>query len=497
MNIMQTLKIAAAPGLFLTVVLLAGCQTESSYQEQRTEKARKEYMYIVTRYVPEGKVYTLPECIESAMKNNLDLEVYDLRERVSGERKTAAVLGMLPEININYNYRARDNEPGSSSYNVYTGQQSLTPSKSSEKDEGMLNIDLALSVIDFGLAYFNSVQAQDRRLIVNSQRQRVAQNLVFNVARKYMQVAAAQYAIETTAALLDRTGEVEFVLSEIQKDKSLSPLRALDEKKRFINLEKRLLEYRTSYDNACIELKSLMGLTPNRKIKVQTKFLKKIEVVALPDVDELEKLALRERPELGETDIQQHISIVEARKAIIKMFPNVRMFADYNDSSNKYLYEQRWWSMGMRAAYDLLSIPKQVFEYRSKTKEVEAIEGKTMALSIAIMSQVRIAHAEIIEAKKMYDLDQRVFQSYNEHLQAVRKIYDAGEDYAEIDMTRLELETADTSINRAFTLSNYYLSYYRLLNYVGVDTIDPKVLQQKLQSIKQEKTPARQVAITP
>lgn len=471
--------------IICAVTMFSGCQTEQDYRDKRSQSARDGYYHIARQYMPQGKKFTLVECIGEALKNNLDLQVYELRERIENERKTASVLGMLPEVTLGYEITARDNEPGSSSYNIFTGQESLTPSKSSQKTQSMQSIDMALSVIDFGLAYFNSVQAQDRRLIVHEQKKRVAQNLIFKVVQKYLEVAAAQHAINATHAMLNRTGKIEAILKDLQDSKELSRLRILDEQKRFIGLEKRLMRYQLNYENSCIELKALMGYTPNSMIVVDDRFLNELSEFELPNVRTLEKIALRERPELYEVDFQQHISDVEARKAIVKMFPHVRIFADYKDSSNKYLYNSRWWTLGMKMAYDLLSIPGHVFEYRQSSKTSDALEHKTMALSLAVMSQVHIAYASILEAKNIYELDNRVFQSYYEQLKVIRQIYDSGEDFSKLELDSMELETADVSINRAFSLSSYYLAYYRLLNTIGLDSFDKQLLDRKVKDVEQ------------
>ncbi len=467
-----------------------GCQTEDDYRKIRAENARKDYYHIVRQYMPSGKKFTLPECIEEALKNNLDLQVYDLKEKIENERKTAAVLGMLPDVQFGYDITARDNDPGSSSYNVFTDQESLTPSRSSSRTESNKTLDLALSVIDFGLAYFNSVQAQDKRLIVSAQKRRVAQDLIFKVVKKYLDVASAQHAIYATDEMLDRTGKIEKILTELQESKKLSPLVLLDEKKRFISLEKRLKTYQNEYENSCIELKALMGYTPNSQIMVDDSFLDNLKEMELPDVRALERIALQERPELFEVDYRQHISVVEARKAIVKMFPNARIFADYTNSSNKYLYNDRWWTLGMRAAYDLLSIPARVFEYQENVRQAEAMDKKTLALSLAVMSQVHMAYASIVEAKKIYELDDKVYDAYNEQLLVIRKIYDSGEDYSKLDLDRLELETVDTKINRSFSLGSYYLAYYRLMNTIGIDSLDPNLLKKKVKGIQPELNPA-------
>ncbi len=468
-----------------------GCQTEQDLREQRAANARKDYYHIVRQYMPSGKRFTLPECIEEALKNNLDMQVYDLKERIENERKTATILGMLPDVQFGYDITARDNDPGSSSYNIFTDEESLTPSRSSSRTESNKTIDIALSVIDFGLAYFNSVQAQDKRLIVAAQKRRVAQDLIFKVVKKYLDVASAQHAINATNEMLDRTGKIEKILTELQESKKLSPLVILDEKKRFISLEKRLKTYYNEYENSCIQLKALMGYTPNSMIMVDDGFLDSLNELELPNVRALERIALQERPELFEVDYRQHISVIEARKAIVKMFPSARIFADYTDSSNKYLYNDRWWTLGMRAAYDLLSIPAHVFEYQENVRKADAMDQKMVALSLAVMSQVHMAYASIIEAKKIYELDNKVYQAYDEQLQVIRKIYDSGEDYSKLDLDRLELETADTKINRAFALGSYYLAYYRLMNTIGIDSLDPNLLRKKVKKIQPELNPAK------
>ncbi|MDD3117581.1 MAG: TolC family protein [Victivallales bacterium] len=468
------------------LMILSGCQTEKTYEQKRAEKACDQYYHISTKTLDAGDSLTVAQCIENALENNLDIKVQEVREAVGNARRTAAVLAMLPEVNINETMMARSNEPGSSSQNVYTGAQSLTPSKSSEKTQNTFNIDMALSVIDFGLAYFNSVQARDRELILGEQKKRAIQNLSYDVAKQYFRVAAVQYAIRQSANMMARTGNIEQILEDIQKEKNISALRALDEKRRFINLEKKLRQYQVSYEDSCIQLKAVMGFRPNHRIRVDDTLLDRLNAIKVPRVELLEKLAIRERPELYEADIQRHISIVDARKAILQMFPNVRMFADYNDASNKYLYNNQWWALGIRTAYDLFSVPKTVFEYRSKVKEAEALDAKTISLALGVMTQVRLAHSAMMQAKRVYDLENKAYLVYKEQLDAVRKIYDAGGEFSQLELDGLEMETADHCISKAFALSEYYLAYYRLCNAVGVSCLDPRVLEQKIAAIRNQ-----------
>lgn len=470
--------------LVCVVLMLVGCyNSEEEFRKERIKKAKAHYEEIGQRIIPKGKVFTLPECIKLALEQNLDLKVFQLREAVNRERKTAAMLGMLPELNASMDATHRNNQPGSSSENIKTGAQTYAPSQSSEKDDVNFKLEMALSTLDFGLAYFNSSQAHDRMILSKQQTRRAAQNLKLDVVKTYLKVAAAQDAIETTKALIKKCHNIQDTITELSKSKLISPMRLLDERKRFIRLEKRLMTYSRSYNNACIELRALMGYLPINDIRVDTRALKKITVVKLPPIKTLEKIALVERPELYQLDIQVSITITEARKTILMMFPNVRAFADFNNSSNKFLYYQSWWEIGIRAAYNLLKLPQQVSKYYSIESEADELAMRTLALSIGVMSQVRIAQANLDDVRERYDIDNKVYQAYADNLKVAMQNYASGGALSKLEISRLQLETAETKIDRLLSLSNYYLAYYRMLNTVGVSSLDKKTVKTILAEI--------------
>ncbi|OGV47829.1 MAG: hypothetical protein A2017_15995 [Lentisphaerae bacterium GWF2_44_16] len=471
----------------LTASLFIGaCRNEDTIKKQRIEKADRHFQEISERVFPAETIFTLPLCIEAALKNNLDLKVYDLKETIAKENRTAEILGMLPELNVREDLTQRNNEPGSSSQSLSTGDQSLVPSKSSDKGESYTKVELVLSTLDFGLAYFNSMQADDKVFLEGQQKRRTAQNLVVDVVSAYFRVAAAQYAVEKTERLLKMCDDIDNTLITLTKNKTISPLRGLDERKRFITVRKRLMEYRRSYENSCVELRALMGYLPLREIKVDTKCLAKLNVIDVPNIDILTRIALKERPELYQLDLQEHITILEARKAILMMFPNVRIFADFNYSTNSFLYNQSWWEVGMRAAYNLLKLPAQIKRYQALDKQIDEVTLRTLSMTIGVMAQVRIAQANMLEVKERYELDEKVHGAYKAHLEFARQNAGIIGKISPLEINRLELETAETAIERAQSLSNYYLSYYRLLNTVGVEAIDQTQIEETVKKLTEQ-----------
>lgn len=466
----MTDRIGISLALVLATVLL-GCQGDEFYRKQREAVAQKHFEEIIHLNAAENKVYSLNDCIEYALQNNLDLKAVRLKQTVSSADKYSEMLKMLPEANLTLDLNQRSNELASVSIDDVTDEQSLAMSKSSDRNSERFNVDVAFSAIDFGVAYLSSVQAQDRVLLDKQLEYRAAQSLMLDVVKAYFNVAASQDAIAKTSALLKKAGDTDKLLQELLKSRAISPLRVLDERKRFIQLEESLMVFQKNYVDACIELKSLMGTAPGSAIKVDTSMVKSFDqkYVDVPDLYLLEKIALRSRPELYELDMQHHITAIEADKTILTMFPNVKMFLDFTQDSNQYLYNKSWTEIGIRAAYNAARIPSKFMEYKSLVTEQRELDVRTKAMSFGVLAQVRVAYRNIEEAKRRYKLDERVFKSYSEHLNAVRNEYQAkGSATSRLDFDRLEMETVEAEIYRTMAIGNCYLAHYRLFNATGL-----------------------------
>ncbi len=472
----------------LCSLIFCGCQSTDDAAKRRAERATEHFKKLSERTLNQDKLYTLPECINDALKHNLDLQVEKLQAAIAKERKTATMLQMLPHLTYEYNITSRSNQPGSKSIDIRTDDESLETSRSSKKVTNTNKVELALSVMDFGIAYMNSIQAEDAILLAENQERRLAQNLSYEVAKTYFEVATIQSAITETTELLERCRGIETIFDNLKSSKNLSANRILMERRRFVNLEKSLMYYRRNYETSCVRLRTLMGYLPLEKIQVNTDFLNNYNIQQVPAVDQLEELAVRNRPELSRLDIESHINLIEIRKSIVQMFPNVKLFTDWQHSSNPFLYNQSWWEIGCKAAYDLLKLPSKVMTTVGHYKQSEVLEMRTKALSLAVMAQVRIAHANLQEMHKMYNFRSKICDIYEQSLQLAKNSYDAGgSSLSRFDLDRLELETAEKKIQKVRALGSCYLAYYRLLNTVGVRSFDLHKKEVAANNIQTEK----------
>ena len=465
--------------------VLTGCKTEQDYKDDRAENAVKHFQQTKYRELP-GEKFTLAKCIEIALKNNLQTRISELELQVQNEFAAAEALGMLPQLNINNNFTARSNTPASSSQKIVATGRTYGASYSEDKVINYLNIDLMFSLVDFGLAYFNTRQQADRAVMTKYRNERAAQNLIFDVVRAYFRVAAAQRAQQLTASLIDQCRSYYDQIFQLSQSRRITPARAFAESRRFMDMEKRLTAYERTYESACVELRTLMGYYPNSMIVVDESLLDHTpEYGFLPDTTLMEQIAILQRPELYEADIQKHINVLELRKTIVLMFPNVRLYADWSNSNNSFLYNKSWWELGLRAAYNLLRLPQNIARARAYDKQIDAEEMRAFAQAVAVMAEVRIAEGNMKAAKARFEKDNQICSDYNEQLQNMLRTRVASGSVAELALVHMRLDTTSAQIDKLSSLGEYYVAYYRLLNIMGLRKMDSRSvdeLKEELQS---------------
>ena len=94
---------------------------------------------------------------------------------------------------------------------------------------------------------------------------------------------------------------------------------------------------------------------------------------------------------------------------------------------------------------------------------------RTFGQSIAIISQVRISHANILANQEIYTRAEKTFQNYDKTLKAAQKNQKAVvSDLSQLEIDHMVLTTAESRIERTLALADYYVSFYRLMNAMGL-----------------------------
>lgn len=457
-------------------LFLSGCRTEESFREERKEKTAKVFQEIKSKEYIKGMVLTLDECINFAMQNNLSVKAANMERDIRERMQTADLLGMLPDITITNNYTSRNNLPGSSSKAIVGDGATFDASRSADKRVNNFNIDFAFSILDCGLAFFNSQQTHDRMLLQEKAIERLKQNLALDVTKLYFRVAVAQKATGITKELLAQCKGRYELIRKLHKEKKITSFLATEEMNKFLAMEHRLRDYIRTNETAQTELRALMGVYPGEEIKVDDTVLDKLPEMDIPDISTLEQISLLKRPELYETDMQKHINIIECRKTLLMMLPNVRLYGDFINNTNSFLMNQSWWELAVRAAYNLLKTPQYIYRYRAFSEQASLEELRSYVQAIAIMSQVRMATADILSCRERYELNEKDDKHYTDYLAKFSKSRIQPGSVTKLKLDHLRMVAAETRIEKLISLGACYIANHRLLNALGIASTDTKTL---------------------
>ena len=167
----------------LLAVCVSSCKSNSSYVDERAEKAVLDTQKAKYMELNDGNAYTLDQCIRYALRHNLQVRLHELDVKIANENKMAELMGMLPELNFNENFTSRSETAASSSEKIKEGGRSYGYSTSEERQVNYFNIDLLFSVLDLGLSYWNTEIAHNKVFLHKQRSIRMTQTIQLDVVK--------------------------------------------------------------------------------------------------------------------------------------------------------------------------------------------------------------------------------------------------------------------------------------------------------------------------
>ncbi|GAB4238295.1 MAG: hypothetical protein Tsb0021_18060 [Chlamydiales bacterium] len=353
-------------------------------------------------HVDDLGVLSLDDLVEIALERNLDLQVKAWEAHIQKAVLHREIWAMMPEFEISYDTRGRNNNPGSSSQSLVPGIPPAPPSVSSEKNSQRTLAEVTFRLIDFGIAYVQSHQEANRLLIKRAEYDRVRQNLILEVIQHYWKAAAAKVGIEGIERMQERVENYLQSLDRLMRLRILSQMEGLENQYTILNVRLDYLNYRRIYNEEIIRLKELLGLTPNTHFEIS---IPDISLVSVPiaDLKDLEEIALRSRPELFIKDFEETIACDEIRKAIINLVPGAEVFFGYNRDSNEFLIERSWLHVGFLVIGDLFDLPRKWQQKKVAERERHLARLSRFLTSMAVMTQVHLAYFEYQDELKRHE----------------------------------------------------------------------------------------------
>jgi Outer membrane protein len=424
---------------------------------------------------------TLSDVMARSLKYNLDYRLKLMETALSQGLLDVSKLDMLPKLTADAGYRWRNNDSGGTSIGIEDRIVSLRPSTSEERAHLLGDATLSWDVLDFGLSYYRSKQAAEDVNVTDERRRKVLQNIVQDTRDAYWRALGAQRLLGEATSVADNINAALEKTRQAERAGILPPVEGLEYQRALLDAMSLVTQKRQEMELARRELAALMNLAPNTQFTLAD--TSEGALALLPSsIDQLETMALEQRPELREEDYKTRIDALEAKKQITALFPNLNLFGGIGYDSNKYLYNENWTQGGLSMSMNLVRLAGIPAIKRANKARMAVDDARRMALSMAVVTQVRVSVERYKLAVYDHDLAQES-ASVDQRLAAVSRAGSDNQLTSDLETLRTRARSLVSRFQEASSYAAAQSAYGRVLNSVGIDLMPAQVAGSDVASL--------------
>nr|WP_295083891.1 TolC family protein [uncultured Roseateles sp.] len=461
----------------------AGCaiqpQALSPDERQATLKADRSEMY--QQQDPVQGPITLDEAMARAIKYNLDHRVKLMEEALSQRQLNLSRTDLLPKLALSAGYAGRDNELASSSRSVLSGNQSLEPSTSTDKNHSTGDLSLSWNVLDFGVSYYGAHQQADRVLVAEERRRKVLHLLMQQTRQAWWQAAGAQQLEARIEPVLKLARQALDDSRQVEVEKLRSPIEALTYQRQLLDIVRQLEAVRDELAQAKPRLASIMNLPPGEPFSVAVGATLAAPSVSLP-VSAMEEAAMLRRPELVEAQYNERISLLETRRALARLLPGLELSLGQHYDSNSFLTNHRWGDVGLRVSWNLFNVLNADTIRGVAQTQLDLARQQRLALSMAVLTQVHVARLDYLGRLKQYQLTDDLNKVEQRILQYTRNAASANSQ-GKLEEVRASAAAMMSELRLYQTYGSLQGAYGQLVATLGLDPLPESVPSHDLKTL--------------
>jgi outer membrane protein TolC len=466
-------------------VLLSGCAIHPKpfSAAERESLAATERADLFNQQEPVQGPITLEEALARAIRYNLDHRQRMMEEALAQRQLDLSNFDLLPKLTAAAGYTGRNNELASRSVLLEDPTKTTVP-PSYSSDKHMHTADLAFSwnLLDFGVSYYDAKEQADRVLVLQQRRRKVVQLLMQQVRESYWQVAGAQRIRDRIDPLLAQAKAALDDSTNAQKAELASPLDSLNYQHEMLDIMRQLEAVRDQLDEAKPRLASLMNLDPGKDFTLAPPAAFDAPHFDMP-MAEMETTALERRPELLEANYNERISVNETHKAMAKLLPGIELEVGAHYDSNSFLAYNEWRDAGLRVSWNLLNVLNIKNIRGAADAQHEVARTQRMALSMAVLTQVHVARADLASKRRQFDLLKQmndVDQQIAEHTRNAANAKAVGK----LNEIRAAAGAMMTELRLYESYGELESAYGQLLSTLGLDPVPEAVDAHDLASLE-------------
>lgn len=465
-------------------LLVAGCSVTPVQltQDEVSERVRSDQTQMYKDAEPVSGPITYPQALARALRFNLDYRLKLMESALARGLMDVSAKDMLPKLVADAGYNERNNDSGGVSVGIEDRQVSLRPSTSEERSHYYGRATLSWNALDFGLSYFRAKQAADEVNIAEERRRKILQNIAQDVRNAYWRALGAQRLSAEAEQLAKRIEDALDKSRQAERAGVLPPAQGLAYQRALLDAMSLVNAKRQEMQFAKRELAALMSLPPGTEFSLADAGASMGPTPVLLDTTRLEELALSSRPELREEDYKARIGVHETKKQIAALFPNLNLYGGVRYDSNQYLYNSHWSDVGLSVSMDLFRLAAIPAIRRTNDARKATDEARRLALSMAVLTQVRVS----VERYQLALVDQELAADSSRVDQRLSSMSRAGASNrleSELEALRTDARALVSRFQLATAYAATQASYARVLNSVGIDLMPEAVTGTDLSTL--------------
>ncbi len=405
----------------VSAAVLAGCAsvTPRPLDADTTQATnRADAVALRVEVPPITAPLTLEEALARALKFNLDRRVKQLEESIALKQLDLSYYDMLPRLAAQSALTSRNNDRISLSRDAATGSPSSSRFISQDRTHAASQLDLSWSLLDFGLGYYNSQQQGDRFQIALEKRRKAMHLLAQDVRIAFWRAASAQSLQQRVQATVRMATEALADARRSEDARLRNPADSL-RYQRQVQENLRLLEaIAQELSVAQVELAWLINAPMGQPLRViePADDTTNLHVLKLP-IEQLEETALRQSADLREQHYNARIARLEARKTLVRLFPNIRFNYSLNYDTDSYLVNSRWNEAGLQLSFNLMNLATMDAQKKLADAGIKLADQRRLTAHMAVVAQVHLARQQWENAlrqqernRDIHDTDHRLAQ---------------------------------------------------------------------------------------
>lgn len=462
------------PNLILVLVaaMLAGCSVmpQQATKQEVTDRVKEDVSKMYVNQEPITAPITLETAVARTLKYNLDYRLKQMESALALGIADYSKYDMWPKLLTSAGYNARSNYSGGTSVGIEDGIESLRASTSQERGYAQAGAEFSWNVLDFGVSYYRAKQNANQYLIAEERRRKLVQNMMQDVRAAYWRALGAQRLNNDAKDILARADKALAKSREAETQKIISPALALNYQRALLDATALLNQRRQDLAFAKRELAALMSVPPGQDFTLAEATEAKLPP-APKDILALEEMALLQRPELREEDFKKRITADETRKQILSFMPNFNFAAGWQANSNDYLYNKNWSQASVGVTWNLLKLFSLPALEKQQKEQVKVDEARRTALSMAILTQLRVSVERYNLALEDYQLADNA-ASVDQRLANYTKASVNARLESELEAIRTQARAVLGAYQKANSYANAQIAFGRLYNTLGFDPLE-------------------------